>query len=32
MKMALISAAAQPPKAGQHWTLRSVAELEAAVG
>ena len=32
MKMALISAATQPPKAGQHWTLRSVAELEAALG
>jgi putative hydrolase of the HAD superfamily len=32
MKIALISAAAKPPKAGQHWTLRSVTELEAALG
>lgn len=32
MKLALISAAAQPPEAGQHWTLRSVLELEAALG
>ena len=31
MKMALISAAAQPPKAGQHWTLRSVTELEGVL-
>ncbi len=29
MKMALISVAAEAPKAGQDWTIRSVVELEA---
>jgi FMN phosphatase YigB (HAD superfamily) len=32
MKLALISSAAQAPDAGQHWTLRSVADLEAVLG
>lgn len=29
MKKALVSSAAQPPAAGQDWTIRSVVELEA---
>jgi putative hydrolase of the HAD superfamily len=32
MKIALISAAAKPPKVGQNWTIRSVVELEAVLG
>ncbi|MCR4294234.1 MAG: HAD family hydrolase [Elusimicrobia bacterium] len=32
MKMALISAADRAPEAGQDWTIRSVADLEAALG
>ncbi|MDD5302208.1 MAG: HAD family hydrolase [Elusimicrobia bacterium] len=32
MKMALISVAAEAPKAGQDWTIRSVVELEAILG
>lgn len=32
MKKALISIAAETPKAGQDWTIRSVVELEALLG
>lgn len=32
MKKALISVAAETPKAGQDWTVRSVVELEAVLG
>lgn len=32
MKTALISAAAEKPRAGQDWTIRSVAELEGILG
>lgn len=32
MKKALISVAAEPPAAGQDWTIRSVADLEAIFG
>ena len=32
MKKALISVAAETPKAGQDWTIRSVVELEAVLG
>ena len=32
MKKALISVAAETPKAGQDWTIRSVVELEAILG
>jgi HAD superfamily hydrolase (TIGR01549 family) len=31
MKKALVCAAAQPPDAGQDWTVRTVAELEAVL-
>jgi len=32
MKMALVSVAEKAPDVGQHWTIKSVVELEAALG